>query len=261
MLVVIAAITAGAVVFAGGGGAFWLSVPAALLAAGRSPTRRGAALSAAIVTAGAIGAAEFTAHLHPAPSLALMLLVPAASVGVLLAARERLERERDSLRASALSDHLTGIANRRSLLARVEYEIARHGRMRRSFALVMIDLDGFKLLNDRFGHAAGDDLLCDVAAALARTVRAQDTAARIGGDEFCVLAPETDESGTGQLLARVQRAVGGVTAGIDAVRASAGLSVFPADGTSVETLLHTADQRLLAAKRERGRGRAQRRAA
>ncbi len=94
----------------------------------------------------------------------------------------------------------------------------------------MIDLDGFKALNDRFGHLAGDDLLCDVAQALKHTIRAQDTVARIGGDEFCVLAPETGEPGTHRLRARVERAVTSVTAGVHTVRASVGVSSFPQDG-------------------------------
>ena len=77
---------------------------------------------------------------------------PAASVAILLVVRGRLEGQRDALLFEALSDPLTGVANRRSLLERIDYEIARHARSRRSFALLMLDLDGFKLLNDRFGH-------------------------------------------------------------------------------------------------------------
>jgi diguanylate cyclase (GGDEF)-like protein len=119
----------------------------------------------------------------------------------------------------------------------------------------MLDLDGFKQLNDRFGHPAGDDLLREVAAAVARAVRDQDTVARMGGDEFCVLAPETDPAGTEQLAGRIMRAVGGVTAGIEVLGASAGVSTFPLDGSAPEELLEAADQRLLDSKRRRGRHR------
>ena len=178
------------------------------------------------------------------------MLVPAASVAILLAVRDRIERERDALRASALSDPLTGVANRRSLLARIDYEIARHSRGRRSFAVLMLDLDGFKLLNDRFGHPAGDDLLREVAAALVRAVRDQDTVARVGGDEFCVLAPETDAAGADRLIARVDASVARVVAGVDALGASAGAAIFPDDGTTAGGLLEAADQCLLGAKRQ-----------
>jgi len=140
---------------------------------------------------------------------------------------QRLERDRDALRRFALTDALTGIANRRSLLARIEYEIARYSRAQHSFAVLMLDLDGFKRLNDRFGHAAGDDLLRDVADAIKGSLRGQDTLARLGGDEFCVLAPETDRAGTGQLAARIARAVGEVTAGVATLRASSGVAPFP----------------------------------
>jgi diguanylate cyclase (GGDEF)-like protein len=258
---VIAMATAGAVVLAGGADAFWLCVPAALLACVSSRTRLGAALSTAAVIASAAAASVASMHGRPLFSSLLMVVVPAVSVTVLVATRERLERERDALRDFALSDPLTGIANRRSLLARAEYEIARHTRARRSFALVMLDLDGFKLLNDRFGHAAGDDLLRDVATSVKRSMRAQDTVARIGGDEFCVLAPETDEPGTHRLAARIAQAVGDVTAGVETIRGSVGIAVFPGDGVSAAALLQTADRRLLSAKREGRRGRAHRRAA
>jgi len=253
--------TAGVVVLAGGGDSFWLCLPAALLASASFRTRLGAALCAAIVVAFAVAPAVVLIHLRPLPSLPLVLAVPAASVAVLVAVRERLERERDALRRFALSDPLTGIANRRSLLARIEYEVARHTRARASFALLMLDLDGFKALNDRLGHAAGDDLLRDVAVAVKRSIRGQDTVARIGGDEFCVLAPETDLPGTGRLVARIERAVTEVAAGVEALHVSSGVAVFPDDGVSTALLLDAADRRLLSAKRGRGHGRVRRRAA
>jgi diguanylate cyclase (GGDEF)-like protein len=261
MLGVIAIATAGLVTLAGGGGAYWLSVPAALLACETARTVRRAPLRAALVVAG--GAVPILAlpGLSPLPPPWLALLVPGASVAVACASRARLERQRDILRRSSLTDALTGIANRRLLLSRMQYEIARHARAGRSFAVVMLDLDGFKALNDRFGHAAGDDLLRDVAAALERTVRSQDTAARIGGDEFCVLAPETAAHGLDHLEGRLVAAVATVTVGIETVKASLGSALFPADGRSAEALLAAADRRLLTAKRQLPRDRSQRRAA
>jgi diguanylate cyclase (GGDEF)-like protein len=257
----IAVLTAIAVAVAGGGDAFWLCLPAALLACSSARTRTDATLSAAAVVGAA--AIPLTGWLDTAPvsSPLLTLVVLAASVAVSVAVRERLERERDALRNVALSDPLTGIANRRQLLSRVEYEIARHRRARHSFALVMLDLDGFKQLNDRFGHAAGDELLCDVATALSATMRAQDTVARLGGDEFCVLAPETDGPRTLGLADRIAETVAESTAGIEMLSASVGVAVFPQDGISAGALLQAADERLLAAKRARRGARARQRAA
>jgi diguanylate cyclase (GGDEF)-like protein len=260
-VVAIAAATAAVVAVAGGGQAFWLCLPAALVAGATCMSIRGGAIGAGVVVAAAAGAALARAGLHPLPDTTLIVLVPAGAVAVLLTVRNRLEQERDALRASALSDPLTGVANRRSLLERIDYEIARHARSRRSFALLMLDLDGFKLLNDRFGHPAGDDLLCDVAAALARVIRDQDTLARVGGDEFCVLAPETDGPGAERLTGRVESAVARVAAGLDTLGASAGAAVFPHDGTTAAELFDAADQRLLGAKRTTSPGRPRRRAA
>jgi diguanylate cyclase (GGDEF)-like protein len=238
---------------------FWVCVPAMLLAAAAIPRRLGALIAAALILAIAITPALAAGGHHP--PVALALLVPAASVAILVAARERLRRERDALRATALRDPLTGLANRRSLLERVEYEVARHTRSGRSFCVLMLDLDGFKRLNDRFGHAAGDDLLRDVADALRRAMRDQDTVARLGGDEFCVLAPETDESGAQRLLARAMAAVGRVTTGLDSLAGSGGAAVFPGDGTGIDALLEVADRRLFELKRRRQRARPERRAA
>jgi diguanylate cyclase (GGDEF)-like protein len=259
VVALLAALTAGMVALLGGQ-AYWLCVPAALLVSAETRTRAGVAVVTAALVAAGEGAGAATAA-HGLPPLALALLVPAASVSVLLALRERLEAQREALRRSALTDPLTGLANRRSLLARIDYEVSRHTRARRPFGVMMLDLDGFKALNDRFGHPAGDDLLRDVAAAIARAIRDQDTAARMGGDEFCVLAPETDLAGTEQLVERVLAAVATVTAGIEALGASAGIAAFPSDGTHATHLLEVADQRLLESKRRRGRGRGQRRRA
>lgn len=257
----VALVSSLAVVLAGGGEAFWLCVPGVLLACALARSRLGVALSAATVIAVAAAPLVALTGVRPLPSPMLALLVPVASAGVVFAVRDRLERERDAMREFALSDPLTGIANRRSLLWRAEYEIARHARTRHRFALVMLDLDGFKLLNDRFGHPAGDDLLRDVATALKHSMRAQDTVARIGGDEFCVLAPETEAPGTERLAARIAQAVGDAAAGVETVHASLGIAVFPDEGVTATDLLRAADQRLLIAKREPGRGPARRRAA
>jgi diguanylate cyclase (GGDEF)-like protein len=254
-LVGLVLVTAALVIVAGSSQAYWLCVPVILLAAMMQPTRAGAVL-AAITGAAAAGLPLVALHVRPLPTPWLAVFVPASSVAILTAVRERLEHQREALRDVALSDPLTGVANRRLLLARAEYEIARHAREDRCFAVVMLDLDGFKLLNDRFGHAAGDELLCDVAGALTHAVRGQDTVARIGGDEFCVLAPQTDRTGLARLSNRIARAMAGATAGVETLRASVGVAVFPEDGRTAAVLLQTADERLLAAKRERApRGR------
>jgi diguanylate cyclase (GGDEF)-like protein len=249
---VVAALTAAAVIVARGGQAIWVCVPGALLVSSRCTSRLGAVGSSVAVVAAAGGASLVERHSTVPSQVLAPLLVTGASVAVLASLRERLERERDSARASARSDPLTGVANRRAMLERIYYEIARHSRTRRSFAVLVLDLDGFKLLNDRFGHLAGDDLLREVARAVQLAIRDQDTLARMGGDEFCVLAPETSAAGATTLAKRATEAVGRVTVGIETLGASAGVALFPVDGRTAAALLNAADQRLLEAKR-RGR--------
>lgn len=229
--------------------AYWLCLPGALLAAGLASTTSGAAIAAATVAAAAEIALVLVSAGSGGPSLPLAVIVPAGSVAVLLAARRRFEHEREHLRGVALSDPLTGLANRRLLLARADYEIHRHTRDRRSFALVMLDLDGFKRLNDTYGHAAGDEILCEVADSLRAALRAQDTIARVGGDEFCVLAPETDRAGVRALGIRIGDAIAAATAGVNRLGGSIGIAIFPEDGASTAELMEAADMRLLGAKR------------
>jgi diguanylate cyclase (GGDEF)-like protein len=242
-------LTAAAVALAGGGGAFWLCVPVALLLAAPAAGAADAALMAALPAVAALATELLASSLGPAPSIPLAILVVAGSVAVMRGSRGRVERERELLRASALSDPLTGVANRRALDERIDYEVARHARQQRPFALLMLDLDGFKAVNDRFGHSAGDDLLRDVAEALRGAVREQDTVGRIGGDEFCILAPETDRDGAERLLLRVRTAVGAVTAGLDVLSASVGVGLFPVDGEDGATVLAAADEAQSEAKR------------
>jgi len=222
---------------------FWACVPGALILAGSEPSARTAVASAALVVLCAALAA-------PPPVLPAVVVVP-ASLGVLLALRARLERERDAMRRFALRDPLTGLANRRALDERLGYEIARHTRHGESFAVLALDLDGFKAVNDRFGHDAGDEVLCETARALVGAVRAQDTVVRLGGDEFVVLAPQTGEASAEYLVERVREALASVTAGVNGLSASIGTAAFPADATTPEMLLAAADEAAMHAKRRR----------
>jgi diguanylate cyclase (GGDEF)-like protein len=249
---VVAALVA-AFALAWGGEGFWVCLPGALVLASAEPNPRAGLAAATLVVALAAIAA-------PPPPLPAALVVP-LSVGILLALRARLERERDAMRRFALRDPLTGLANRRALDERLGYEIARHTRHGESFAVLALDLDGFKAVNDRFGHDAGDELLRDAAAALIEVVRAQDTVVRLGGDEFCVLAPQTGQASADHLIARMRAALSSVTAGLSGLSASMGTAVFPADGTTPETLLAAADLAALEAKRRSRSARPRRQAA
>jgi diguanylate cyclase (GGDEF)-like protein len=244
----IAIVVAGVAAVVGGSDGFWLSVPGVLLAASVASSFAGAVCWAALVLA--VGAAVASSVGKGAiPPLWLVVAVPGACVGVLQGIGQRLRRERDLMEQAAFSDPLTGLANRRLLMSMAQYEIARHRRADERFVVVMLDLDGFKQLNDHYGHAAGDQMLCDVAGALTRALRSQDTIARLGGDEFCVIAPET--ANARPLAEKIVYAVADAASGHTALRTSVGVSLFPEDGTTIEQLLRVADDRLLVAKRRR----------
>ncbi len=179
----------------------------------------------------------------------LCLLVIAA--GVLLQAR-RLQASHQALWALARRDELTGVGNYRALHERLVAEIARHRRHSREFALIVLDLDRFKEVNETYGHLEGDRLLAEVGAALRDAIRAEDSIFRQGGDEFAAIVPETGAEGVGEVIARLCSRVSHRGFGSDEERpitASAGFAMFPADGTTAQDLLGFADRDLFGAKR------------
>ncbi len=165
----------------------------------------------------------------------------------------RRHQEEARLKHVALHDGLTGLANRTLFMSRVELAMARlRRRPDRPFALVFLDLDGFKQVNDRLGHAAGDKLLLEVADRLGKSVRPQDTVARFGGDEFALLLNEVNGSADLEsLLNRVQTALQApavVEQGTVGVSASLGAVMASPDYSTVEEMLRDADIAMYAAK-------------
>jgi len=165
-------------------------------------------VTTALASAGAWYAADAGAHSYSHASIhvwnAGVRLAVFLTIAILL---DRLREARDTARALALTDPLTGSANSRAFYVRLEHEIARTQRTRRAFALVYFDLDGFKLVNDTLGHPAGDRLLQSVAQRALRELRAIDMVARLGGDEFAVLLTDTDAAGTIRVLDKLRAAL------------------------------------------------------
>lgn|GEM_PF-6753059 len=161
------------------------------------------------------------------------------------------------LRAAADVDQVTSVNNHRYLQERLTQEVARSARSRSPLSVLMIDLDGFKAINDIHGHADGDRVLRNVAAGLRLAVRANDIVARYGGDEFVVLMPDT-ELAAAQLVA--ERVVAGVKGqrhqladgSEGTVACSAGLALYPDDGRTATRLLRAADAAMYKVKRAGG---------
>jgi len=168
------------------------------------------------------------------------------------------ERELAEARAEverlAMTDELTGLPNRRHFLQRLDAEVARARRYRRPMCLAMLDLDHFKQVNDRYGHAAGDEVLRHFAGFVRGSLRASDVVGRLGGEEFAVLMPETPLENGAYVLRRVADLL--ADARVDAVEAgfaytfSAGMASLPLteEGANGQTLLAGADQAMYRAK-------------
>jgi diguanylate cyclase (GGDEF)-like protein len=153
---------------------------------------------------------------------------------------------------AAHRDHLTALLNRRGFQNVFDTELERARRADLSLSLIVGDLDRFKRVNDEHGHGAGDEVLKRVARAIGGAKRGFDSAARVGGEEFAVLAPDCDEHGAFMLAERIRAAVHEALVARDPgtpLTISFGISTFPLHGQSADSLLRTADQALYAAKR------------
>jgi len=154
----------------------------------------------------------------------------------------------DVLRYDAWHDPLTGVFDRRSFDRLLEMSVARSTRYGWPFTLVIMDLDGFKDLNDRDGHMAGDAILRDMGERFRRALRFGDHASRIGGDEFALILPNTESDLVPALIDRIRDVAGLATT---TPRFSYGVAQCPTDAADFETLFQLADRRLYEAKEQR----------
>ena len=163
----------------------------------------------------------------------------------------------DKLRTHARTDDLTDLPNFRAFRERIDAEIARAIRYPEQFGVLVLDLDHFKLYNDRHGHLAGNEALQRVARALRIAVRTVDFPARYGGEEFAVIVPQIEAAALAIIAERVRATVESIPAPAngEAVTISIGGAIFPSDGKTVDDLFRIADERLYEAKRA-GRNRA-----
>ncbi|HTH09088.1 GGDEF domain-containing protein [Acidovorax sp.] len=185
--------------------------------------------------------------------MATFSVVLVSSVGFVFMSRDRSD---ESNRIMAALDPLTGVANRRSLISALDRDVSRAIRTHQPIALMMVDIDHFKHVNDRYGHPAGDEVLCSVVSVLRQRVRAQDLVGRYGGEEFMVLLPDTDLVGAEQLARELCKAVEesrclAQGAGPEGVEVTVSIGVFGGhleSGDSWDMLIAAADRALYEAK-------------
>lgn len=209
--------------------------------------------------AGAVAAAASTLAsgwlnqaLSPAP-LSLRLWNAGSELAIFFGAADLLDALHVRLRAEAQrarTDALTGLPNRRAFLDAAEHEIERQRRMPRPLSFALLDLDDFKRVNDRLGHATGDRVLAALAELLHQRLRRVDLAARLGGDEFALLLPETDATQCRALLDALRARFDALATGRGwPVGLSLGGVTFLGPPRDVELALREADEQLYAAKR------------
>jgi diguanylate cyclase (GGDEF)-like protein/putative nucleotidyltransferase with HDIG domain len=203
----------------------------------------GLAYSTVLVSSGDIGT---TPVIHWA-FVTSTLVVAGAFIG---AQRGHVDRLIAKLSSAARTDSLTGLTNRRGFEELFETELERARRSGRPLSVIVGDLDGFKAINDRFGHAAGDRALEKLSEILQSVKRRIDTAARVGGEEFAVIAPDSDHHAAYILAERMRREVRDTFTGEQLpLTISLGVATFPRHGASAESLIGGADEALYAAKK------------
>ena len=166
---------------------------------------------------------------------------------------ETVMHDRDVMHSLAIQDQLTGLPNVREFYRRLELELARAERHDHPLAVLMIDADFFKSINDRFGHPAGDLVLRELAYRLRGSLRPSDVAARYGGEEFIMMLPETDTAGAMAMCERLRGQVQDTPFEISVdnhqtLTVSIGVAVYPRDAQTAEALIAAADKALYAAK-------------
>jgi len=174
-----------------------------------------------------------------------IVAVMAIAFAALFAERQRAEEQARHL---AVSDPLTGLANYRKLVDVLDAEIKRSGRTGRSFALLLLDLDGLKKINDDRGHLAGSRALCRLANVLRVHCRDIDTAARYGGDEFALILPEAGAKAAWQVARRISERLAR-DGEQPPLSVSIGAALYPQDGETMEVMLGAADRALYEMKR------------
>lgn len=185
-----------------------------------------------------------------ATTLSLALLIAVLSISVGSWRSRRMAEAEERLEQLAYKDELTGLGNYRQFRDRLTEETQRAGRYRRPLSLILLDLDGFKTLNDRYGHQAGNLVLEKVGETIRNAVRSSDIASRYGGDEFAVICPETTAIEAAQLAERIRSLIADVdVAGPEyQITLTAGVAALGRGERGPGTLIDSADSALYRGK-------------
>jgi diguanylate cyclase (GGDEF)-like protein len=192
-------------------------------------------------------AAAFSRQLFDGPFFLAELSKTFSYVVMLSGALLDQARLFEQVRSMAVTDPLTGLANYRRLISVLEAELDRSRRTQRSFSVVLLDMDGLKIINDQYGHLTGSRALVRIGKILRNHSRAIDTAARYGGDEFALVLPEAGKDISSRVVSRIRERLSAEPEH-PALAISAGVAAFPEDGDTPEKLLGAADRALYAMK-------------
>lgn len=192
-------------------------------------------------------AAAFSRQLFDGPFFLAELSKTFSYVVMLSGALLDQARLFEQVRTMAVTDPLTGLANYRRLISVLEAEVDRSRRTQRPFSVVLLDMDGLKIINDQYGHLTGSRALVRIGKILRNHSRAIDTAARYGGDEFALVLPEAGKDISSRVVSRIRERLSAEPEH-PALAVSAGVAAFPEDGDTPEKLLGAADRALYAMK-------------